>query len=216
MRALDSLQNTFPSGIDWSFGGGTAMRLFHDHRESKDVDIFLTNPYVIGALSPRLNATTEQLTGDYSEMSNFLKLRFPEGEVDFIVAARLVDDVPFVERVVRGRAVSVETPIEIVAKKCFYRADHFTARDIFDLAVLIHEEPQVVQQHRDILLAKRADLERRLGMMRTRPGAEAPAVEQTANVRARVQEGINAIAARPGYAWIKTTAIDTALSFLRP
>ena len=32
----------------------------------------------------------------------------------------------------------------------------------------------------------------------------------------RVQEGIDGIAARPGYAWVKTTAIDTVLAFLQP
>lgn len=190
------------------------MRLFLDHRESKDIDIFVTDPYAIGSLSPRLNGTTEALTGDYSEMSNFLKLRFPEGEVDFIVAARLVEDVPFVERVVRGRTVNVETPIEIVAKKCFYRADHFTARDIFDLAVLIHDEPEAVERHSGILLAKRADLERRLGMMRLIDGAGGDTVERAAKARQRVQEGIDAIVARPGYEWVKASAIDTVLRFL--
>ncbi len=184
MLALDSLKRD----VDWSFGGGTAMRLFHDHRESKDVDIFVTDPYVISALSPRLNGTTERLTGDYSEMSNYLKLRFLEGEVDFIIAPKLVDDVPFVERVVRGRSVKVESSLEIVAKKCFYRSDDFTARDIFDLAVLIHDEPQAVERHRGILLAKRSNLERRLGMMRLPNGADAAAA-RTRRERARTRAG---------------------------
>ncbi len=214
MLALDSLQGAFPGGVDWSFGGGTAMALFHDHRESRDIDLFVTDPYVISGLSPRLNGTTERLTGDYSEMSNFLKLRFPEGEVDFIIAGRLVEDVPFAERVVRGRAVKVETPVEVVAKKCFYRADHFTARDIFDLAVLVYAEPQSVERHRGILLAKRADLERRLGMMRIPLGADARTLENAARARERVQEAIDGIAARPCYAWVKASAIETVLRFL--
>ncbi|MEA2663720.1 MAG: hypothetical protein QOI11_664 [Candidatus Eremiobacteraeota bacterium] len=212
MLALDSLKRD----VDWSFGSGTAMRLFHDHRESKDVDIFVIDPYVISALSPRLNGITERLTGDYSEMSNFLKLRFPEGAVDFIIAPKLVDDVPFVERVVRGRSAKVESPLEIVAKKCFYRADDFTARDIFDLAVLIHDEPQAVERHRGILLAKRSNLERRLGMMRLPNGADAAAAARAASARERVQEGLGAIAARPAYAWVKSSAIDTVLRFLEP
>ncbi len=33
----------------------------------------------------------------------------------------------------------VETPAEILAKKVFYRASDFTARDIFDLAFLIEQ-----------------------------------------------------------------------------
>jgi hypothetical protein len=174
----------------------------------------VTDPYVISGLSPRLDGTTERLTDDYSEMSNFLKLRFPEGEVDFIIAPKLVDDVPFVERVVRGRSVKVESPVEIVAKKCFYRADDFTARDIFDLAVLVHDEPQTAERYRDALLAKRSNLERRLGMMRLTVDADSGTVERATRVRERVQEAIDAIAARPAYTWVKASAIDIVLCFL--
>lgn len=116
MKALDSLEPAFPRKIDWSFGGGTAMRLFYDHRESKDVDIFVTDPYVISGLSPRLNNATQELTDDYNEQSNLLKLRFPEGEVDFIVGGRLIEAVSLAEKHIRGRDVRVEQPIEIVAK----------------------------------------------------------------------------------------------------
>jgi hypothetical protein len=127
MVALDSLKVGFKGDVDWSFGGGTAMRLFYDHRQSKDIDIFVTDPHVISGLSPRLNDTTGLLTSAYNEQSNSLKLQFPEGEVDFIIAGKLVGDVPFAKREISGRMVNVETPIEVVAKKCFYRAADFAA-----------------------------------------------------------------------------------------
>lgn len=38
---------------------------------------------------------------------------------------------------VGSRAAMVETPAEILAKKVFYRAADFTARDVFDPAFLI-------------------------------------------------------------------------------
>jgi len=215
MIAIDSLERSFKIGVDWSFGGATAMRLFYDHRESKDIDIFVTDPYAISGLSPRLNDVTERLTGDYNEQSNFLKLKFPEGEVDFVVAARLVEDVPFVRRSLRGRDVNVEAPIEIVAKKCFYRADAFTARDIFDLAVLLEEEPENVERHASLLLAKHVDLERRLGMMRVAADADQAAIARAERARQQVQDGLDAVAARPDFIRVKESAIDRVLTFLQ-
>ena len=41
-----------------------------------------------------------------------------------------------------GRAVKVETAAEIIAKKMYYRGDRVTARDLFDLALVIDREPQ--------------------------------------------------------------------------
>jgi hypothetical protein len=36
-----------------AFGGGTAMMLQIDHRESHDVDIFLTDPQLLASLDPQ-------------------------------------------------------------------------------------------------------------------------------------------------------------------
>jgi predicted nucleotidyltransferase component of viral defense system len=201
MKALDSLEPAFPRKIDWSFGGGTAMRLFYDHRESKDVDIFVTDPYVISGLSPRLNNATQELTDDYNEQSNLLKLRFPEGEVDFIVGGRLIEAVSLAEKHIRGRDVRVEQPIEIVAKKCFYRAADFTARDIFDLAVLLDEEPDTVRQYENVLLAKRDVLRQRLGAM-------------SPPMRGQIEDALNSLAVTPAYEHIRTRAIDMVLDFI--
>ena len=37
----------------WTFGGGTAMMLQIDHRESHDVDIFLNDPQLLPLLDPQ-------------------------------------------------------------------------------------------------------------------------------------------------------------------
>jgi hypothetical protein len=214
MTALDSLKPGFKADIPWSFGGGTAMRLFYDHRDSKDIDIFVTDPSIISGLSPRLNDTTERLTQTYTEQSNFLKLRFPEGEVDFIIAGRLVTDIPFERMIVRGRSVDVERPIEVVAKKCFYRANDFTARDIFDLAVLINEEPAIVEQYQNILLGKKDELSRRFSFMQAPADAELVDRLRAEKARETVQSQIDGIAATPAFEWVKSSAIDTVLKFI--
>jgi hypothetical protein len=39
--------------IEWAFGGGTAMMLQIDHRESRDIDIFLSDPQQLPFLDPQ-------------------------------------------------------------------------------------------------------------------------------------------------------------------
>jgi len=46
--------NTLTIVIDhWTFGGGTAMMLQIDHRESHDVDFFLRDPQLLPFLDPQ-------------------------------------------------------------------------------------------------------------------------------------------------------------------
>ena len=118
MACIASLEGHLPPP-DWTFGGGTALMLLYEHRRSKDIDIFLRDLQYLTALSPRLNDHTGALTGRYVEQSNFLKLIFDGGEVDFIVAPSLTTD-PYMIKTVLGTETKVETAVEIVAKKVFY------------------------------------------------------------------------------------------------
>jgi len=94
-RALDLIDSTAKAGItldDWSFGGGTVLMRRYRHRFSKDIDIFIPDPQYLNYLSPHLNDTAESMTGDYVLQANFLKLQFPEGEIDFVASAPLTDN----------------------------------------------------------------------------------------------------------------------------
>jgi hypothetical protein len=52
--ALIRQVNSERSIIDhWTFGGGTAMMLQINHRESRDVDIFLSDPQLLPFLDPQ-------------------------------------------------------------------------------------------------------------------------------------------------------------------
>ncbi len=44
-----------------------------------------------------------------------------------------------------GREVRVETAAEIVAKKLWHRGDRATARDLFDLSLVIEREPDALR-----------------------------------------------------------------------
>ncbi len=156
-RALELIDSVGAAGVvleDWSFGGGTVLMLRHRHRVSKDVDIFVPDPQYLGYLTPRLNPKAEALTANYVEQTRFLKLFFPEGEIDFVASAPLTDDPTTTQRMF-GRDVKVETPTEIVAKKVWHRGDAFTARDIFDFALIAEKEPDALRQIKPVLHSRK-------------------------------------------------------------
>lgn len=156
-RALALIDSVAAAGIhltDWSFGGGTVLMRRHNHRYSKDIDIFVSDPQYLGYLSPRLNTEAERLASGYAEQANFVKLYFPEGEIDFVASAPLTANPTQIE-VLFGRNVLIETSTEIIAKKVWHRGEEFTARDIFDLAMVIEREPASLAQIRPILRDRR-------------------------------------------------------------
>lgn len=123
----------------WTLGGGTVLMFRYAHRRSKDIDIFFDDPQLLGYVSPRLNDMAD--APDYDEQAKHVKLRYPEGEVDFIVAPDLLG-LPTTALSFQGHEVPCEHPLEIVAKKVAYRHEAFAVRDFFDLATVLGEHPQ--------------------------------------------------------------------------
>ena len=120
----------------WSFGGGTAMMLQIDHRESRDVDIFLPDPQLLPFLDPKLHDFEFEIRpSDYGgDGTGFLKLAFEDiGEIDFIVGHAMTA-APTARRTIQGEDVDLETVAEIIAKKIHYRGTTIKPRDIFDIA----------------------------------------------------------------------------------
>lgn len=160
-RALEILDCGIGPAASWSLGGGTVLMLRHRHRLSRDIDIFVPDPQLLGYLSPRLNAAAEALTASYVEQANFLKLYFAEGEIDFVVSRYLTAQ-PVARESVLGREMLVETSAEIIAKKVWHRAAEFTARDLLDLAMIAEREPQALLSVKDVLASRRSVLLKRL------------------------------------------------------
>jgi hypothetical protein len=145
-HALDIVDAAERSGQrlgEWSFGGGTVLMRRYRHRVSKDVDLFVPDPQWLGYLTPRLNPIAEEKTGEYVEQAGFLKLYFPQGELDFIVATPLTPS-PWQPETIMGHSVLVETPAEIVAKKLKFRGAELKARDLLDVATVIEREPEAL------------------------------------------------------------------------
>ena len=115
-------------------------------------------------LTPRLNPVAENMTGDYVEQGNFLKLQFKEGEIDFVASAPLTENPTRTERLF-DRDVQVETSTEIVAKKVWHRGENFKARDIFDLSMVVEFEPAALVPIQPILRNRRAAILSRIATM---------------------------------------------------
>lgn len=125
----------------WTFGGGTVLMFRYGHRLSKDIDIFVPDPQYLGFVTPRLSDTAAGLTQDYTEMAgSFVKLQFDEGEIDFVAAPNLLEDA-WETWEIMGRTVKVEKAAEIIAKKMYHRGDRVTARDLFDLSLVVERDP---------------------------------------------------------------------------
>jgi nucleotidyltransferase AbiEii toxin of type IV toxin-antitoxin system len=135
--ALIRQVNSKESIIDnWTFGGGTAMMLQIDHRESHDVDIFLPDPQVLPFLDPQTHDFTFEIqpTDHKGDGAKSLKLVFENiGAIDFIVGGSLTST-PTKSTTVEGEVVQLETIPEIITKKVYYRGSSIQPRDIFDIA----------------------------------------------------------------------------------
>lgn len=136
---IDQANAKFSLIDSWTFGGGTALMLQIDHRESFDVDIFLDDAQLLPYLNPCTQdyALDMRPSGYETDGTKALKIAFENvGEIDFICAPGLTDS-PMVAARVRGRDVLLEPPAEIIAKKIYYRGASMQPRDMFDIAYVI-------------------------------------------------------------------------------
>ena len=147
----------------WTLGGGTVLMLRYQHRMSKDIDIFVPNPQYLGYVTPRLSDIAMEIARDYVEAAGYVKLIRNDGEIDFVASPNLTLE-PFEWWNLLGREVRVETAAEIMAKKLWHRGDTATARDIFDLSLVIEKTPEALRsaakyliRHREVFTAQMQD-----------------------------------------------------------
>lgn len=148
---IDSIASDGYTIPRWSLGGGTVLMFYYGHRKSKDIDIFIPDPQFLGYVNPRLGGRGEDVTTDYKDAADYVKLFLPDGEIDFIASSTLTES-PFEEHEVLGRKILLETPIEIVAKKLWYRGDRATSRDLLDIALVIEHHYSEILDHGNLFL----------------------------------------------------------------
>lgn len=110
-------------------GGGTRLMLSLGHRISDDIDLFVRDPQWLGYLTPRLNDRFEDQIDAYDEGATSLKIKLPQGEIDFIVSMSLLG-LPSEQS--SECLFDLEPVAEVLAKKLFYRGWALTPRDLFD------------------------------------------------------------------------------------
>lgn len=126
------------------------------HRISKDIDAFIHDPQYLSFLSPRLAGEAVWGCEAFNEAAHYLKLIFPEGEIDFIVAAPItdlknerkeieVDDSDGETRSVH--VIDIEHPVETALKKLYYRGNALKVRDIFDIDVVATSHSTVLEEN---------------------------------------------------------------------
>ena len=143
LRIMSSVEAQIPGAL-WTFGGGTVLMLRHDHRESKDIDLFVPDPQYLGYVTPRLNTVAESIALSYEESSDAVKMYCEDGEIDIVVGAPLTK-LPFAICAFKKRVIKVETTAEILAKKMWHRGNRATARDLFDLCAMADLEPAAIK-----------------------------------------------------------------------
>lgn len=153
-RLIDELGTHGLTDPFWTLGGGTVLMFRYRHRRSKDIDIFVPDPQYLGHVSPRLSDVAESIVTDYVEGAGYVKLLRPEGEIDFVASPNLTDQ-PYDTWRVLKRPVRIETAAEIIAKKLWHRGDTPSARDLFDLSLVIEREGAALRRAHGFLTRHR-------------------------------------------------------------
>jgi predicted nucleotidyltransferase component of viral defense system len=157
LSLIEEIKSHGTSDPFWTLGGGTVLMFRYQHRLSKDIDIFVPDPQYLSFVTPRLSDVAAAISDQYVEdQSSYVKLIRPEGEIDFVASPNLTDS-PFEMWHIDGHHIRVETAAEIVAKKLWHRGDRTTARDLFDLSLVIEREPEALIKA-DTYLLKNADV----------------------------------------------------------
>lgn len=146
LSIIEDIKNHGTPDPFWTFGGGTVLMLRYQHRLSHDIDIFVPDPQYLGFVTPRLSDIAAAVSTQYVEdQDSYVKLIRPDGEIDFVASPNLTE-APFEIWNIAGQHIKVETATEIVAKKLWHRGDRATARDLFDLSLVIEKEPEALMK----------------------------------------------------------------------
>ncbi|MDD5157286.1 nucleotidyl transferase AbiEii/AbiGii toxin family protein [Sulfurimonas sp.] len=135
----------------WVFGGGTALSMFHfNHRKSFDVDIFITEAQVFDFLNPKwyIDETTlfDQTEYRFDGMNNHVQLKTRDGiKVDFLLNEAIINRPVLNTIIPLDFELYYESIEDIIAKKVKWRKEDNLTRDIFDLAVAISKNDNILK-----------------------------------------------------------------------
>jgi hypothetical protein len=142
----------------------------HDFRQpppEQDIDAFIDDPQYLALLSPE--TTDVWKCSAWDRAAHYLKLKYPEGEIDFIVSAP-ISSLPPIEKQIdltgiregSKPTIRLDPPAEIALKKLHYRATMLKPRDVFDISVIHAIDSDVLIANLHEVTEKKNDLLRRL------------------------------------------------------
>lgn len=142
LRAIDAVEHETGTRQQIRIGGGTVLSALWGHRYSRDVDLFTRDPQMLGFMRPYLSDPIAAILGnDYVEGTNAIKFKMGPGSIDFVAAGDVLPDTRPTTETFAGRAVEIEDPAEILAKKIFHRGIKGTVRDYVDLVEGMRQLP---------------------------------------------------------------------------
>jgi len=136
-----------------ALGGGTALASYYwNHRYSTDIDIFIYDKEDKKYLLKDTNWSDKVKTAmeDIGYTGNFINHPvYSEISIDKDSKIQFFDVIkksknPYKKVILWNHEVLIETVEEIIAKKIYYRAEKGNTRDLFDIAVALHNEPDIL------------------------------------------------------------------------
>ncbi len=143
----DAFAKTLPKDII-KFGGGTALSIYYfQHRLSFDIDLFLVDQQYLSYFSPKhwIEDTSNFNGSQYIDIHNHIGVVSANNiKVDILVDSSsdtvLIDDT----KTIFPFDIRVESIEDILAKKIVFRKKDNKARDIFDIAVAIQNDENIL------------------------------------------------------------------------
>lgn len=136
-----------------ALGGGTALASYYwNHRYSTDIDIFIYDKedkkYLLKDTnwSDRVKIAMEDIgyTGNFINHPVYSEISIDkDSKIQFFDVIKKSKN-PYMKVTLWGNEILIETVEEIIAKKIYYRAEKGNTRDLFDIAVALHKEPDIL------------------------------------------------------------------------
>ena len=152
IKALELFfKDAFPSTIDKNiikFGGGTALSIYYfQHRLSFDIDLFLTDQQYLSYFSPKhwIEDTNTFDATHYIDTHNHIGVISANNiKVDILVDSSSDSLLIDTSKDIFSFDIRVESIEDILAKKIVFRKKDNKARDIFDIAVAISNNDNII------------------------------------------------------------------------
>ena len=144
-------KDAFPSTINKNvlkFGGGTALSIYYfQHRLSFDIDLFLTDQQYLSYFSPKhwIEDTDNFDERHYIDTHNHIAVVSANNiKVDILVDSSSNSLLIDTSKNIFSFDIRVESIEDILAKKIIFRKKDNKARDIFDIAVAISKDNNII------------------------------------------------------------------------